>query len=68
MPHRFICPHCHSSIDPLTLEVANSAKAQYRICTECDGLIVAFARTEDTDSEPSVVVQSTDSVVENCTL
>ena len=31
-----ICPHCHSLIDPLTLETAVSATARYQICPECD--------------------------------
>jgi hypothetical protein len=68
MQPRFICPHCHSPADPLTLEDANDAKAQVRICTECDGLIVVSARIENTDSEPAVDVQSTVSVIESCTL
>ncbi len=40
MTPRIICPHCHCAIDPLTLETAVSAQAQYRICPECDGPIV----------------------------
>ncbi len=36
---RIICPHCHCAIDPFTLEAAVSARAQYRICPECDGPI-----------------------------
>ena len=35
-----ICPHCHSLIDPLLLEVAVSARFQYRICPECDEPVV----------------------------
>ena len=37
---RFICPHCHQSIDPFTLEVADSTNAQYRVCPACDEPIV----------------------------
>ena len=40
MSRRIICPHCHSSIDPLQLEVAVSARFQYRICPECDEPVV----------------------------
>ena len=40
MTPRIICPHCHRPIDPLTLEVAESAEAHYRICPECDEFIV----------------------------
>ncbi len=46
MPPRFICPHCHSSIDPLDFEVARSSTQQYRICPECDDLIVLSATDE----------------------
>ena len=54
---RFICPHCHYSIDPLALEVADSAKAQYRICPECDGPIVLSVNSEDAEeSFPAPVV------------
>ena len=42
MTPRIICPHCHCAIDPLTLEIAVSAQAQYRICPECDGPIALF--------------------------
>ena len=35
-----ICPHCHSLIDPLTLETAVSANARYQICPECDRPII----------------------------
>ena len=40
---RFICPHCHQSIDPHTLEVADGANAQYRICPACDAPVVLSA-------------------------
>lgn len=50
MSPRFICPHCHRSIDPLTLELAASDEAQYRICTECDSPIVLSIETEDTEN------------------
>ena len=40
MSRRVICPHCHNSIDPLLLEVAVSARFQYRICPECDEPVV----------------------------
>ena len=53
MYSRFICPHCHSSFDPLTLEVAASAEAQYRICTECDSPVVLSVDAEETE-EPEV--------------
>ena len=40
MSRRVICPHCHSSIDPLLLEVALSARLQHWICPECDEPVV----------------------------
>ena len=44
MPTRFICPHCHSPVDPATLELASSAQAYYRICPICDeAVMVALA-------------------------
>jgi len=56
---RFICPHCHYSIDPLALEVADSVVAQYRICPECDGPIVLSVNgegAEETFPVPTVAV------------
>lgn len=44
MSTRFICPHCHSPVDPATLELASSAQAYYRICPVCDeAVLVALA-------------------------
>ena len=40
MTCRIICPYCHCAVDPLTLEAAVSAHAEYRICPECDTAIV----------------------------
>jgi hypothetical protein len=36
MTARFICPHCHSSVNPLAMERACSDLAEYRICPDCD--------------------------------
>jgi hypothetical protein len=36
MPQRFICPHCHSPIDPQTMDRAACAGVPCRICPECD--------------------------------
>jgi hypothetical protein len=55
MPTRFICPHCHSSIDPLDFEVAKSATQQYRICPECDDLIVLSAKNEEIEEATTFV-------------
>ena len=67
----FICPHCHNPIDPLTLEVAVSANAQYRICPECDEPIVLLVSSDDADEEmpvPSTNVHSPVFVAESCIL
>ena len=36
MPQRFICPHCHSSVDPQAMESAASGWESYRVCPICD--------------------------------
>jgi len=43
MNARFICPHCHSPIDPRAMDVAVSARAACRICPECDEPILLVA-------------------------
>ena len=45
-----ICPHCHSLIDPLTLEAAVSTTARYQICPECDRPITLFVERAEEDS------------------
>ena len=40
MRPRFICPYCHSPIDPLAMDVASDAGAEYRICPVCDRPVV----------------------------
>lgn len=47
MTSRFICPHCHNSIDPQTLEAASSAGTQYRVCPECDEPVMLFVPDDD---------------------
>ena len=55
---RFICPHCHHSIDPCTFEVADGANAQYRICPACDAPVVLSATIpECTDASSSDVTR-----------
>lgn len=39
-PVRFICPHCHTPIDPEHMETAINGNTEYRICPECDEAIV----------------------------
>ena len=40
MTQRFICPHCHSPLDPQTMDQASSALTQLRICPNCDEPVV----------------------------
>ena len=40
MPTRFICPHCHSPVDPAAMELASSERAYYRICPVCDEAVL----------------------------
>ena len=51
MPARFICPHCHTPIDPLALDAAVCACMPCRVCPECDGLIPLYV-------EPTVQVET----------
>lgn len=37
---RFICPHCHTPVDPARMEVACHDRQEYRICPDCDDVIV----------------------------
>lgn len=58
MTQRFICPHCHSPLDPQTMDLANSAATQLRICPNCDEPIVltpaaAAARGERKAAPPA---------------
>ena len=52
-----ICPHCHSLIDPLTLETAVSATARYQVCPECDRPIILFADSVDESSAPQTEIR-----------
>lgn len=37
---RFICPRCHSPLDPHSMDSASSNDAQLRICPNCDEPVV----------------------------
>ena len=48
MTSRFICPHCHNSIDPQTLEAASSAGTQRCFCGHCGSPVISIkAETPD---------------------
>ena len=71
MTPRFICPHCHRSIDPLTLEAGASTTTRYLICPECDDLIALSVADDDIDgafSGPSADVPVPGRTAESCVL
>ena len=39
MSARFLCPHCHCSIDRRSLEAATDDANEYHICPECDAAV-----------------------------
>ncbi len=43
MSPRFICPHCHSPVEPQRMDILVSDQADCRICPECDEPIVLVA-------------------------
>ena len=40
MTPRFICPHCHSPLDPNSMELASCSDVQLRVCPNCDEPVV----------------------------
>lgn len=41
---RFICPRCHSPVDPASMDSATGPGAYYRVCPVCDeAVLVALA-------------------------
>lgn len=73
MPSRFLCPHCHHSIDPLALEIAGSPYAQYRVCPECDEPVVFYVIGAEPIGLPQAapllpLVFSSDQLTESCVL
>ena len=55
MTPRFICPHCHSPLDPLTMDAANTADARLRICPNCDEpIVLTFAAQPTRTLSPPV--------------
>lgn len=51
MTARFICPHCHTSVNPHAMERAYSDVAEYRICPACDEAVF-FALRETPEIPP----------------
>lgn len=46
MTQRFICPHCHASVEPARMERALSELAEYRICPGCDEAVFFALREQ----------------------
>lgn len=56
MTQRFICPHCHSPLDPRTMDDASTGDSALRICPVCDEPIVLTTRRA---AQPSSAAAST---------
>lgn len=54
---RYICPHCHESLNPHAMERAFSELAEYRICPVCDEAV--FFALLDAPSIPSWLQRAT---------
>ena len=69
MTPRFNCPHCHSSIDPQTMDPACSSDAQFRICPDCDEpVVLALSSTfDDLHPTPTVAIFSRAFIAGSCT-
>jgi hypothetical protein len=52
MPPLFICPHCHSPIDPQNMDVGHGLGGEYRICPDCDQPILLGATASPTSNSP----------------
>lgn len=52
MPSRFICPHCHSPIDPQDMDVGHGLGGEYRICPDCDQPVLLGATAHPAGNSP----------------
>lgn len=57
MSARFICPHCHASLNPHAMERAYSDLAEYRICPACDEAV--FFALRDAPRIPPWLLRAT---------
>ena len=59
MTARFICPHCHSPLDPQTMDAASSDHARLRICPDCDEpIVLAINAAPARASAPAIARQA----------
>jgi hypothetical protein len=63
---RFICPHCHSPVDPQTMDAASTDDVVFRICPFCDGPVLLAPCAAEADGRPSRVCQPAPPVGEVC--
>ena len=71
MHPRFICPHCHSPVDPLMMDVVIDERATSRICPECDEpIVVATTSVASAATAPEIDDDSSEtlSACESATL
>ncbi len=57
MTRRFICPHCHSPVDPQVMDMASADDVIFRICPFCDGPVLLVQRDAEADDDPARVRQ-----------
>ncbi len=56
---RFICPHCHSPVDPASMDSAASPDAYYRICPVCDEAVLVALTAGLVAAEPQPAASNT---------
>ena len=66
MSHRFICPHCHRSIDPAVMELAAGPEACYRICPACDEAVIFALASASRVAEAAPGLQLIDPIDAMC--
>ena len=52
-PPYFICPYCHSPIDPGRMEIILEDFGEYRVCPECDTPVALQPRTPVSREQPT---------------
>lgn len=66
MTRRFICPHCHSPVDPQAMDVASADDVVFRICPLCDGPVLLMSCNAGADDGPLRVYRQATPVGEAC--
>ncbi len=50
---RFICPHCHSPVDPRAMDAATAPGGDYRICPVCDEAVALASGLQPAGPPPA---------------